>query len=213
MALLSRSALALVLTLALAACASTSDTDDTMGSLAPQASGSFSGGSLRRGSVIGVFVGAGIGNKVHEVTMTVVGEQWFECRNNGGNLAPGQFAFVDEVTEGLDLENVDSNGRFEVTNTVEAPEPTDDDCKRNWTVNRYAGLDPDPETGQVPAITFLRVHSVKADLTEILDDGTEVRDTLEWKCDDPEPADPLIDYEAPPLTGPDGVCTLVDGPR
>lgn len=208
---ISRVVLVLALAAALAACGTAPDAVDTENRLAPQASGSFSSGSLSRGSVIGLFEGVGLGNKPHVLQMTVEGVLWFECRNNGGNLAPGQFAYTNTVETPVEG-SIDENGRFEQTVTTSVDPslvPTDDDCKRNWTVEA---------DGDGP-VTFLQVvdtkedadpYAVTADLFEVLDDGSLLhRDTLRWICDDPDPTSPLGAYEPPDLTGVDGVCTLV----
>lgn len=171
--------------------------------LAPQASGSFSGGSLRRGSVEGLFEGVGLGNTPHVLSMTVSGVQWFECRNHGGNLAPGQFAFTNDVVTPLDG-FIDENGRFEAILVEEGPQPTDADCKNNWTVDRTDGV----------PVTFLQVAGeVRAVLYEgHVDDDRHTwveRDTYVWRCDDPEPIAPIAAYDPPPLTGEGGVCSLV----
>lgn len=196
-----RVGLALVLGLGVAACSTTSDTGDGSAGLAPQASGSFSGGSLSRGSVIGLFQGVGIGNEVHTIEMVVEGAQIFECRNNGGNLAPGQFAYTAAVTQDIPLSRIDDNGRFTTSVTAEDEEPLDSDCKKNWTVNTDA---------DGTKVTFIQVATVTASL---FDSEGGLRDTLSWTCEDPFPTSPISAYDAPPLTGEGGVCALVDGPR
>lgn len=203
--------LAVVLVVVLAACGAAPDAVDAGDRLAPQASGSFSGGSLSRGSVEGLFEGVGLGNKQHVLEMTVDGVVWFECRNNGGNLAPGQYAYTTTVQTPIDG-TIDQNGRFEQTVKASVDPrllPTDDDCKRNWTV----------EADDDGPVTFLQVvdseedadpYAVTADLFEVQDDGSLLhRDTLLWTCDDPEPTSPLSAYEPPDLSGAEGVCTLV----
>lgn len=208
---ISKAIFVLVLTVALAACGTAPDAVDTENRLAPQASGSFSGGSLSRGSVIGLFEGVGLGNTPHLLQMTVEGVLWFECRNNGGKLAPGQFAYTSTVRTPIEG-TINENGRFEQTvSTSTDPNlvPSDDDCKKNWTV----------ETDEDGPITFLQVvdaeedadpYAVTADLFEVRDDGSlRLRDTLRWICDDPDPTSPLSAYEPPDLTGADGVCTPV----
>lgn len=212
--LASRSVLAMVLAIVLAACSSATPPGGVGDRLAPQASGSFSGGSLSRGSVVGLFEGVGLGNQRHVLEMAVDGVVWFECRNHGGKLAPGQFAFTTSVQEPIEG-TIDENGRFETTVTTESdPDliPTDDDCKRNWTVDAVNGA----------PITFLQVaddpadadpYAVTAELFEVQDDGSLVsRDTLSWICDDAEPTHPISAYVPPDLTGENGVCTLVEGP-
>lgn len=204
----SRSALAVLLAIVLAACAEAPTPGDASDRLAPQASGSFSGGSLSRGSVVGLFEGVGLGNEPHVLEMMVDGVVWFECRNNGGKLAPGQFAFTTSVQEPIEG-TIDENGRFEQTVTTAGDAdlvPTDDDCKRNWTLDADGGV-------------FLQVvddpadddaYAVTANLYEVQDDGSRLlRDTLRWTCDDPEPTHPINAYVAPDLTGENGVCTLV----
>lgn len=207
--LASRSALAAVLAIALAACAEAPAPGDASERLEPQASGSFSGGSLRRGSVVGIFDGVGLGNKPHQLEMTVEGVLWFECRNNGGKLAPGQFAFTVSVERPV-YGDIDANGRFveqEVsTDDIDDLVPTDDDCKRNWTLDTEGGVflqvADDPADADAYAVT--------ARLYEVQDDGSRIhRDTLRWTCDDPEPTHPINAYDAPELTGENGVCTLV----
>ena len=201
-----RLALACSLLAVLAACSTdAAPSGGDAPTLAPQASGSFSGGSLRRGSVEGDFSGVGVGsyeNTPHVVEMTVSGVLWFECRNNGGSLAPGQFAFTEAAEASLEG-HIDRNGRFSTTVSVEGPSVDDSDCKNNWTVNA-------DENGP---ITFLQVlGEVRAVLYEL--DGEEriARDTFVWSCDDPEPTGTLEGYVPPDLTGPAGVCTLeVDG--
>jgi len=203
-----------VLATVLAACASAPTPGDASDRLAPQASGSFSGGSLSRGSVVGLFEGVGLGNELHVLEMTVEGVVWFECRNNGGKLAPGQFAFTSSAQETIEG-TIDENGRFEQSvTTADDPDlvPTDDDCKNNWTV--------DAENGA--PVTFLQVvddpadddpYAVVAELFEVQDDGSLLsRDTLRWICDDPEPTHPISAYVPPDLSGENGVCTLVEGP-
>lgn len=206
-----RPLLAGVLAVVLAACATAPGPDDATDRLSPQASGSFSGGSLSRGSVEGFFEGVGLGNTEHRLELAVDGVLWFECENNGGNLAPGQFAVTlagQTTVEGT----IDSNGRFEESVRAEGHrEPTDDDCKNNWTV----ATDGDGEP-----VTFLQVvddeadsdpYAVVAELFEVQDDGSlSFRDTMRWSCDDPEPTHPLDAYDPPPLTGENGVCTLVE---
>lgn len=177
--------------------------------LAPQASGSFSSGSLRRGSVAGFFEGVGIGNTPHTVTMDVDGEQWFECVNNGGNIAPGQLPFTNLVSEAeIQDEDITRNGRFGKGIVEEGPYPSDDECKTNWSVHQDEDGTP---------IMFLRVSSVKVDLVELEEEGGDVSDgqivdTFFWTCDDPAPVGSIEAYEPPELTGPTGVCDLdVDG--
>lgn len=207
--LASRSALAVVLAIVLAACAEAPAPGETSDRLAPQASGSFSGGSLSRGSVEGFFDGVGLGNQPHQLEMIVEGVLWFECRNNGGKLAPGQFAFTVSVERPV-YGDIDANGRFVqqkvTTDGIDELAPTDDDCKKNWTLDAEGGvfLQVADDPGDDDA------YAVTANLYEVQDDGSRLlRDTLRWTCDDPEPTHPINAYEAPPLSGENGVCTLV----
>lgn len=186
--------LAGVLLLLLAACSDVARVDDLTPSLAPQASGSFSGGSLLRGSVIGEFHGTGIGNLTHTVQMTVAGKKYFECENHGGNVAPGQsIEFIEDDESLLDGKNTDRNGRFTVSDlVVHGPEPLEA-CNKKWTL-----------------VEFLQVRWVRADLYELPNLDTPV-DTYAWICEDPAPVEgvPLSSHVAPELVGPEGVCRLV----
>lgn len=193
---LTRIFLAAAVLLALAACGDVGPPATEAPELTTQASGSFSGGSLRRGSVEATMTGAGIGNQDHALRMTVDGEQWYECANRGGNLAPGQLAIRGAVTEeDLGAEDVDGTGRFTKQLVETGPAPGDDACKRNWFVHETE--------------TFLRVTSVRVELyerDEFGDLAAQPSDSYAWTCDDPEPTTPLSEYVAPDLTGPDGVC-------
>lgn len=203
-----RVATTLLLLLGLAACGTGTEPEGIGApALAPQASGSFSGGSLLRGSVISEMSGSGIGNaekSEYLLRMTVDGEQWFECRNPGGNLAPGQLTFTDRIAEeGIAPEDVDTNGRFVKSLVEEGPTAENEDCKGDWTVNTVTD-----EEGESSVLTFLQVASVRVDLFQEAADGSEsLADTFTWTCEDPDPTSSLASYEAPPLTD---VCTTSD---
>lgn len=77
---------------------------------------------------------AGLGNQDVDVVLTVQASQQVLCRNNGGNIAPGQTKFFSASTTQENLEVKNGRVDYEISATAD-PAGLDltGACNRNWT--------------------------------------------------------------------------------
>ena len=75
---------------------------------------------------------AGLGNEDVKVVVTATGTAVVDCRNPGGNIAPGQRKTVD--VSGQQVITDVKNGRINFAVTTVAPAPPPDSCPNSqWT--------------------------------------------------------------------------------
>jgi hypothetical protein len=106
--------------------------------------------------------GAGFGNAVTDAFLTAdsITAEW-QCRNPGGNIAPGQGTELVDV-QGPTQTITPRNGQITFTTTLPAPPPPDPDvaCPNgNWTIDptplslTFTGVSLNFEQAGVPVLT------------------------------------------------------------